>query len=37
VLAPSFEEWLGGIAEALDTGRFRIDEHGQIWLNSGGV
>lgn len=37
VLAPSFEEWLGGIAEALDKGRFRLDEHNQIWLGGGGA
>jgi cell wall assembly regulator SMI1 len=35
VLAPSFGEWLAGLAEALSKRRFRLDEHGCIWL--GGV
>jgi cell wall assembly regulator SMI1 len=35
VLARSFEEWLAGLAEALDKRRFGLDEYGGIWL--GGV
>ena len=35
VLAPSFGEWLAGLAEAFGKRRFRLDQHGGIWL--GGV
>jgi cell wall assembly regulator SMI1 len=35
VLAPSFGEWLAGLAEALSKRRFGLDEFGGIWL--GGV
>src|SRR5262249_32844701 len=33
VLAPSFGEWLAGLAEALGARRFSLDEHGGIWLS----
>jgi cell wall assembly regulator SMI1 len=32
VLAPSFGEWLAGLAEALGKRRFGLDEYGGIWL-----
>jgi hypothetical protein len=35
VLAPSFGEWLAGLAEALSKRWFGLDEFGGIWL--GGV
>jgi cell wall assembly regulator SMI1 len=35
VLAPSFDAWLAGLAEALSKRRFGLDEFGGIWL--GGV
>jgi molybdopterin molybdotransferase len=35
VLAPSFEAWLAGLAEALGKRQFGLDEFGGIWL--GGV
>jgi cell wall assembly regulator SMI1 len=35
VLAPTFGEWLAGLAEALAKRRFGLDEFGGIWL--GGV
>ena len=35
VLAPTFGEWLAGLAEALSKRRFGLDEFGGIWL--GGV
>jgi cell wall assembly regulator SMI1 len=34
VLAPSFGEWLAGLAEMLGKRRFRLDEFGSIWLES---
>jgi len=35
VLAPTFAEWLAGLAEALSKRRFGLDEFGGIWL--GGI
>jgi len=34
VLAPSFGEWLAGLAETLEKRRFRLDEFGGIWLGT---
>jgi cell wall assembly regulator SMI1 len=32
VLAPSFGDWLAGLAETLSKRRFALDEYGGIWL-----
>jgi cell wall assembly regulator SMI1 len=34
VLAPSFGDWLAGLAEKLSKRRFSLDEFGGIWLRA---
>jgi hypothetical protein len=33
-LSASFKDWLCSLADRLDAGRFRIDHHGYLWLDS---
>lgn len=34
LLAPSYTEWLTGLAETLEKRRFRLDQFGSIWLGT---